>query len=58
MRVFGRATGRRGVLVVESVWPNHAFAEGIGINALTGADRVAPIGGAAYHDNRVWVRAA
>ena len=49
---------RRGVVVVESVWPNHAFVEGIGINALTGADPVAPIGGAAYHDNRVWVRAA
>jgi anaerobic selenocysteine-containing dehydrogenase len=49
---------RRGVVVVESVWPNHAFAEGIGINALTGADPVAPIGGAAYHDNHVWVRAA
>jgi len=25
---------QRGVVVVESVWPNHAFEEGIGINAL------------------------
>ncbi len=48
---------RRGVVVVESVWPNHAFEEGIGINALTGADPVAPIGGAAFHDNAIWIKA-
>jgi cellulase/cellobiase CelA1 len=42
-----------GVLIVESIWPNAAFAGGIGINALTGADPGAPIGGAAFHDNRV-----
>jgi anaerobic selenocysteine-containing dehydrogenase len=47
-----------GVVVVESIWPNHAFEEGIGINVLTGADAVAPIGGAAFHDNRVWIRPA
>mgnify|MGYP006277055867 CR=1 FL=1 len=44
---------QRGVLVVESIWPNAAFAGGIGINALTGADPGAPVGGAAFHDNRV-----
>jgi len=49
---------RRGVVIVESIWPNHAFEEGIGINALTGADPVAPAGGAAFHDNRIWIRAA
>ena len=49
---------RRGVVVVESVWPNHAFEEGIGINALTGADRIAPIGGGAFHDNAIWIKAA
>ena len=42
-----------GVLVVESIWPNDAFEGGIGINALTGADPVKPIGGAAFHDNAV-----
>lgn len=47
---------RRGVTIVESVWPNSAFKEGIGINALTGADPVAPVGGAAFHDNRIWIR--
>jgi anaerobic selenocysteine-containing dehydrogenase len=48
----------KGVVIVESVWPNHAFEEGIGINALTGADPVAPSGGAAFHDNNVWIKPA
>ena len=47
-----------GVVVVESIWPNQAFEGGIGINALTGADPIAPIGGAAFHDNSVWLRPA
>jgi anaerobic selenocysteine-containing dehydrogenase len=47
---------RRGVLIAESVWPNAAFADGRGINTLTGADAIAPYGGAAFHDNNVWVR--
>ena len=42
-----------GVLVVASIWPSDAFEGGIGINALTGADPVKPIGGAAFHDNAV-----
>ena len=45
-----------GVLVCESIWPNRAFAGGLGINALTGADPAGPMGGAAFHDNRVWAR--
>lgn len=49
---------RRGVVIVESIWPNRAFLDGIGINALTGADPVAPVGGAAFHDNRIWIAAA
>ncbi|ESR27215.1 molybdopterin-containing oxidoreductase family protein [Lutibaculum baratangense] len=48
---------REGVAVSEGLWPNHAFEEGNGINTLTGADQVAPYGGAAFHDNRVWIRA-
>ncbi len=47
-----------GVVIVESVWPNGAFEEGIGINVLTGADAAYPAGGAAFHDTAVWVRAA
>ena len=30
---------QRDVVVVESIWPNGSFIEGIGINALIGADR-------------------
>ena len=47
---------RRGVLIAESIWPNAAFADGCGINTLTGADPIAPYGGAAVHDSKVWVR--
>mgnify|MGYP001813609306 CR=1 FL=1 len=46
------------VLVVESIWPNDAFEEGIGINALVSADPGAPRGGAVFHDTAVWVRSA
>ena len=46
-----------GVVIVENVWPNSAFLEGKGVNVLTGADPAAPIGGAVFHDNRIWVRA-
>jgi anaerobic selenocysteine-containing dehydrogenase len=46
---------RRGVLIAESLWPNSAYADGRGINTLTGADPVAPFGGAAFHDNKVWL---
>jgi len=49
---------RRGVLIAESIWPNSAYADGRGINTLTGADPVAPFGGAAFHDNKVWLRKA
>jgi len=49
---------RRGVLIAESIWPNSAYADGCGINTLTGADSIAPFGGAAFHDNKVWIRRA
>ncbi|EGP09571.1 anaerobic dehydrogenase [Bradyrhizobiaceae bacterium SG-6C] len=49
---------RRGVLIAESIWPNSAYEDGRGINTLTGADPVAPYGGAAFHDNRVWIKPA
>ena len=32
------------------------LSDGRGINTLTGADPVAPFGGAAFHDNKVWLR--
>jgi anaerobic selenocysteine-containing dehydrogenase len=47
---------RRGVLIAESIWPNDAYPDGRGINTLTGADAIAPFGGAAFHDNKVWIK--
>jgi anaerobic selenocysteine-containing dehydrogenase len=49
---------QRGVLVSEGIWPNEAFEDGCGINTLTGSDSPAPFGGAAFHDNRVWIKKA
>ena len=53
------AKGRRGqqetTIVVESIWPNRHWAEGIGINLLLGADPAPPNGGAAIHDTAVWL---
>ncbi len=49
---------RRGVLIAESIHPNKAHIGGLGINQLTGAQAVAPHGGAAFHDNKVWVKKA
>lgn len=48
---------KRGVLICEGIWPNDTFVDGQGINVLTGDDSPAPYGGAAFHDNRVWLRA-
>ena len=47
---------QQGVLIVESIWPNHAFEEGVGINALVSADPAPPNGGAVFHDTAVWLR--
>jgi anaerobic selenocysteine-containing dehydrogenase len=49
---------QRGVVVVEGIWPNHAFEEGIGINTLTSADPGRPAGGAVFHDTAIWVKKA
>ncbi len=49
---------KRGVVIAEGVWPNSDHERGEGINVLTGADAPAPYGGAAVHDNKVWVRVA
>ncbi len=43
------------VVIVEGLWPNHAFEEGIGINLLTSADPGLPRGGAVFHDTSVWL---
>ena len=49
---------QRGVAIVESIWPNAAFEEGLGVNALVSAEPGPPYGGAVYHDTAVWVRPA
>ena len=49
---------QRGVIVVESIWPNSDFETGIGVNALIGADPGPPNGGAVFHDSAVWIRRA
>jgi anaerobic selenocysteine-containing dehydrogenase len=47
-----------GVVVVEGIWPNSDFAEGIGINALVSPDAAPPNGGAVFHDTAVWIEAS
>jgi anaerobic selenocysteine-containing dehydrogenase len=49
---------QRGVVIVEGIWPNHAFEEGIGINTLTSAEPGYPNGGGCFHDTAVWIRPA
>ena len=44
-------------VVVEGIWPNKYFKNGIGINVLVSADRAYPNGGAVFHDTAVWIRA-
>jgi len=45
-------------VVVESIWPNHAFPEGVGINLLISSEPAAPVGGAVFHDTAVWIKPA
>ena len=45
-----------GVVVAEGIWANRAHRGGVGINMLTGSDEIAPYGGAAFHDTKVWLR--
>lgn len=49
---------QRGTVIVESIWPNHAFEEGVGINLLISSEPGAPVGGALFHDTAVWLKAA
>ncbi|MBF0425184.1 MAG: molybdopterin oxidoreductase family protein [Magnetococcales bacterium] len=48
---------RPGLCLCESNYHGAEFPEGVSLNALTHGDRVAPAGGAAFHDNRVEVKA-
>ncbi len=57
LHVRASAGATRGVIVSEGLWDNRAFLDGRGINTLTSAESVAPFGGAAFHDIRIWARA-
>ncbi len=43
-------------VVVESIWPNAAWPDGVGVNKLLSADAAPPNGGAAIHDTAVWLK--
>ncbi len=47
---------QRNVVVVESIWPNHSFIDGCGINYLISAEAGQPDGGAVIHDTSVWIK--
>ncbi len=49
---------QRGVVVVEGIWPNKHFENGLGINAITSSEPGWPNGGAVFHDTAVWIRVA
>lgn len=44
-------------VIVEGIWPNKHFINGLGINVLISADRAHPNGGAVFHDTAVWLKA-
>jgi anaerobic selenocysteine-containing dehydrogenase len=46
----------KGVVVVESLWPNADFEGGLGINTLISADAGFPNGGGVFHDTAVWIK--
>ena len=47
-----------GIAVIEGIWPNKSFENGIGVNALIGADAGPPNGGGVFHDAAVWIKAS
>ena len=47
-----------GVAIIEGIWPNRAFENGIGVNSLIGADAGPPNGGGVFHDAAVWIKPA
>jgi anaerobic selenocysteine-containing dehydrogenase len=56
VHVLPREGQQPGVVVVEGIWPNRHFENGIGINSVTSADPGWPNGGAVFHDTAVWIR--
>ena len=54
----GRPGQQETTIVVEIIWPNQHWAEGIGVNLQLSADPAPPNGGAAIHDTAVWLEPA
>lgn len=46
-----------GVVIMESIWPNSAFEEEVGVNALISAEPGYPNGGGVFHDTAVRIEA-
>jgi len=55
LKVRPREGQHRDTIVVESIWPNPHWVDGVGVNALLSADPAPPNGGAAIHDTAVWL---
>jgi len=49
---------QRGVVIIESIWPNKYFEGGVGVNTLVSSEPGYPNGGACFHDTAVRVAAA
>ena len=49
---------QKDVVIVESIWPNISFIEGVGINSLISTDPGHGVGGAVFHDTAVWMKSA
>ena len=49
---------QKDVVIVESIWPNGSFLEGVGINSLVSSDSACGVGGAVFHDTAVWMEKA
>jgi anaerobic selenocysteine-containing dehydrogenase len=56
VHVLARGGQQRGVVVLEGIWPNRHFDNGVGANGLTSAQPGWPSGGAVFHDTAVWLR--
>lgn len=57
MRAKISETAKPGVVIAEGVWPDDAYDRGIGINLLIDGAPVPPVGGVAFHDTAVWLKA-
>ena len=48
---------QKGVVVIDSIWPNASFEDGLPVNALISAEPGKTNDGAIFHDTAVWIQA-